>query len=472
MHSLRVQAKLVVVSAKEILQPGQIVIRQGRIVEVVAGQPLTPDVDLGDTVLIPGLVNAHTHLEFSDLKQPLPAGEHFPQWISQVVAYRRQRPEAGLSPLSIERAGQDVEQGVNGPLENAIESGLHEAFCSGTALLGDIVTQPWQRGTLPSSNRFYESVFGSQTLQVPAEWLSHLRPLCFPRIVAFAEVIGLSTKRLQDSWRWAEALVQTSGKDSHIPTCSVSEGTQAENEMLLALGVSPHAPYSLHFPSALEALAQLPDDCLLAMHIAESLDELQWLEHGDGAFGEAYQRLGLSVEVPPPTVDECIALLSSRRRGLLIHGNYLTTKQIGQVARAPGISVVFCPSTHRHFGHTPYPLTALQAAGIPLLLATDSRASNPTLSLWDEVSCARSAHPDVPPKFWLNAVTLAPARALGQAEHFGTLHVGKWASAVALPARRNWTSDNLLAELCGHTAEELSMHPLVSRILSNGIKCF
>ncbi len=450
MTSLRIQAKFVVVSATEIIRSGQIVVRHGRVVEVVAGHARAPDVDLGEAVLLPGLVNAHTHLEFSDLWQPLPAGENFPQWISQVVAYRRQREAAG-----------------NDSLSRAIENGLHEAFASGTVLLGDIVTQPWQPETLPSSNCFADRVFGDQSAQLPTAWLLHLQPLCFPRIVAYAEVIGLSAERLQESWRWAEAILHNQGKDPGRSTPSVGVRQQTASEMLVAFGVSPHAPYSLHFPQTYEALSQLPKNCPLAMHIAESLAELQWLADNSGAFADAYQRLGLSVEAPPPTIEACIELLSQCARGLLVHGNYLTDKQIEQVARAPDISVVYCPRTHRHFNHSAYPLEALQAAGIPVLLATDSRASNPSLSLWDEVHCARSANPSITPEYWFNAVTLAAAHAMGQATDFGTLHTGKWASAVALPARREWTSDNLLAELCARTADELSLRPLVSYMLNS-----
>ncbi len=75
--SCRLQADAIVVSSQEVLAPGQIVISQGRIVDVARPSGQTADIQLDDCVLLPGLINPHTHLEFSDLAEPLPVGEIF-----------------------------------------------------------------------------------------------------------------------------------------------------------------------------------------------------------------------------------------------------------------------------------------------------------------------------------------------------------------------------------------------------------
>ena len=119
----------------------------------------------------------------------------------------------------------------------------------------------------------------------------------------------------------------------------------------------------------------------------------------------------------------------------MIHGNYLAPdEQHFLAAHAERMAVVYCPRTHAYFGHEAYPLSQLLAAGVPVALGTDSRASNPDLSLFEECgsspagtrSCAR-------PGFWSWARWLGAG--LGARRHVGTLAPGKLANlaVIALP---------------------------------------
>ncbi len=98
------------------------------------------------------------------------------------------------------------------------------------------------------------------------------------------------------------------------------------------------------------------------MHIAESLEEREWLEKGTGPFQAVFEKLGVPSNAPRASIMETIEWLASFQRAMLIHGNYLTLNEIERVAESE-ISVVFCPRTHLHFGHSTYPLTAMTKAG-------------------------------------------------------------------------------------------------------------
>ncbi|MEZ6113340.1 MAG: amidohydrolase family protein [Pirellulaceae bacterium] len=115
-----------------------------------------------------------------------------------------------------------------------------------------------------------------------------------------------------------------------------------------------------------------------------------------------------------------------RPRSLVIHGNYLTDDERQFIAEQQGrMTVVYCPRTHAYFGHEPYPLAKLLAAGVPTALGTDSRASNPDLDLWNEVLEVIRRHPQVAPAEVLQMATLNAATALGLASELGSLTPGK-----------------------------------------------
>jgi cytosine/adenosine deaminase-related metal-dependent hydrolase len=376
------------------LRDGVLTARGERIVAVGPDGPAGAPVDLGDVALLPGLVNAHTHLEFSGLEAPLDRpGTALPDWIRAVVAWRRTTPR---SP-------------------GAIERGLAQSLAAGTTLLGDIL-QPDQREALAAA--------------------------AAPDVVGFLELLGLKPDRRRQ-----------------LDSLAARHLSERSTDAQFVPGLSPHAPYSTH-PGLVRAAVRLAGSAHpVAMHLAESRQELELLATGHGPFRDLLEELGAwspEVFAAPRRIADYLEVLSAAGRSLVIHGNYLTDHEASLIARQAGrMSLVYCPRTHAYFGHEPYPLVRRLAAGVPVALGTDGRASNPDLSLLAEMRAVARLHSDLPPDRILELGTLAGARALGLEADHGSLAPGKLANAVVVPLPAGEWADPaaaLLADTAGPIA--------------------
>jgi cytosine/adenosine deaminase-related metal-dependent hydrolase len=200
--------------------------------------------------------------------------------------------------------------------------------------------------------------------------------------------------------------------------------------------ISPHAPYSVH-PMMLETLVDISIKAKapLAMHVAESLSEIEWIENQSGPFADLLQMLGAFFpnELNHYSVAKVIEQLSRAPRSLLIHGNYLKGFEIKLIAKNRGkMSVVFCPRTHQFFQHDEYPLADLLKAGIRVGLGTDSRASNPDLNLLREGQQVATLFTGMPPTKIVEMMTLDGAKALGCDEMYGSIEPGKSCRLVSI----------------------------------------
>ncbi len=341
----------------------------GRIARVDSAAPDGPVEDLGDVILMPGLVNAHAHLEFSDLTAPLgQPGMSLPAWIRLVISERKR---------------------ANHKAAAAIAAGMAESRAAGVTAIGEISTAP-AAAYLDSDPK--------------------------PAVVALQEAIGFSAHRVDSVFNDL-----TSRLDAAPPPT----------------GLSPHAPYTVH-PRLLERIVELAAarGVPVAMHLAESPEELQLLSDGDGPFRDLLDERSMwdADAIPRGSRPlDYLRRLATAPRALVIHGNYLDADEIeflGQ--RRDAMAVVYCPRTHAWFGHTTYPLDAMLQRGVRIALGTDSRASNPDLDLMAEVRFAARQFPQVDPAMWLRMATLDAAIALGLGDEAGSLTPGKWADMIAL----------------------------------------
>lgn len=400
----RIQADFIVVEPGRILPGGQLLVSDNRIVEVVEDSQIEPDLHLNGQTLLPGLINSHTHLEFSDLTEPFQAAGSFPEWISTVVQHRRRQAQS-LSSDQLEQHRRAT-----------LLRGMIECAQSGTSVLVDIATEPWQLLEAVELIRKLDSNQATLSCEDLKETGRDLAELILPAVIALSEMIGLDEARFSHTSQWAQSLIESFGKETL-------------RDRVLSVGYSPHAPYSLIHPHALDQFKLLDRSLPVAMHVAESLEELEWAEHGRGSFRDVYQRIGLPTDSPRMQIDQAIDLLAEFERPLLIHGNYLNEQQLDRIARGHisqgRIAIVYCPRTHQHFRHRPYPLDMILERGIPILLGTDSRASNPDLSVWEECRTASRLHPNWMPEQILAAVTTLPAKHLGIQCDFGSLAIGR-----------------------------------------------
>ncbi|MCC9609204.1 amidohydrolase family protein [Blastopirellula sp. JC732] len=370
------QAKWLIPVDQPPIENGLLSVADGRIVAVGENLSGAAPIDLGDVALAPGLVNAHTHLEFSDIDAPLgEAGMEFPLWIQQVVGRRRAAGEL----LETQKAA-------------AISAGIRESQEQGIAALGEITTMPY-------------------SLEMYAEE---------PGVVSLLELIGLSPERGAELLEAAKSHLQQ-GK---------SRG--------MAVGLSPHAPYSVHRDVVAVAARMSADTKTpLAMHLAESRDELQLLDSQSGLFREMLEKFGVwrdDAFSPRKRPVDYLRMLAVAHHALLIHGNYFDDAEINFVAARPAkMTVVYCPRTHAYFDHPKHPLAELLRRGASLAIGTDSRASNPDLALWRDVQLAAKSFPEISPEAWLSMVTESPAKALGIETAFGALAVGRGAKLIAFP---------------------------------------
>ena len=149
--------------------------------------------------------------------------------------------------------------------------------------------------------------------------------------------------------------------------------------------------------------------------------------------------------------------LSTVNRGLVIHGNYLDATEFDWLQNHPQVSVVYCPRTHAYFQHTPHPWRELLDRGVNVALGTDSRGSNPDLSLWREMLLLAMTFPDVDPALILAMGTRSGAVALGCESKAGTLEPGKPAELACVPLPATHDSDCYRLLFSGSDA--MPVHP-------------
>jgi cytosine/adenosine deaminase-related metal-dependent hydrolase len=331
------------------------------------------EIDLGDVILMPGLVNAHTHLEFSGLSHPLGTPRApFADWLREVIAYRR---EGSFQP------------------REAMLAGLAESAAAGVTSIGDIAT------VLPEL--FFD--------RAPAS----------AHVTSFAEFIGLGAVRAEaQAERLPDLAARWEGED-------------------VVRGLSPHAPYTVRLELFEAIVRAADEHLLpVAFHLAESRDELQMLATGDGPLVDLMRGMGVwdADAVPTGTRPlDYLERLADLRRALVIHGNYLADDEIEFLARHfPRLSTVYCPRTHAYFGHERHPLLRLLAAGAAVALGTDGRCTNPDLDLLAEMRQVATAFPELRPERIVQLGTIDGAAALERSEVCGTLTPGKRADFVVL----------------------------------------
>lgn len=373
------------------LEGGRVTVVGERITAVgVDRQP--GEVDLGDQVLLPGLVNAHTHLEFSRLTQPLPFERTFASWIRNVVQWRRGESDADC--------------------DAAIQQGLAELSHAGVAAVGEISTRPWHQPVRAGEG---------ERMKAPGE-------LRVPQLVVFDEVLGLQPEARAS---------QMADATQHV--CHGRELAQGAVNCWPDWwpGLSPHAPYSVGRELFADVVSLAREsNCPVAMHLAETREELELLESGTGPLAELFAewglwRLGQRAAFRSPR--EVLEQLLSLSRVLIIHGNYLSDRELDLLAGRDQFSVVYCPRTHSYFQHDRYPLVELKRRGIRVALGTDSRASNPDLSLLSEVRHVAALHPEVAPAELIEMATRNGAEALGLGHLFGTITPHRRAVFCVLP---------------------------------------
>jgi len=376
---IRYHARWVVPIAEPPIANGTVGVDDGRIAYVGtrADAPGGADDDLGDVILMPGLVNAHCHLELTAMRGFLEDLD-FRRWILRLTAARR-------AVLDRDR------------LLDAARFGIEEGVCAGITTYADTC----------------ESGVAMQAMREAGV-----------RGVMYQEVFGPDPASCDAAIRDLEDRI---GALRYVETD------------LVRLGVSPHAPYTVsdalfRATTTLATRHSLP----MAIHIAEGQLESLLVLKGAGGFADGLRNRGIDVR---PRARSPIQLLADLgvlgAKPLLIHCVRIDALDVATIADMQ-CAVVHCPASNAKLGHGIAPLAELLAAGVVAGLGSDSVASNNRMDILEEArlallmqrvklaSCETPSADDV-----LELATIGGARALGLDDRIGTLEVGKSADLAA-----------------------------------------
>ncbi len=212
---------------------------------------------------------------------------------------------------------------------------------------------------------------------------------------------------------------------------------EVEEDPLLTVGITPHAPYSVP-GEQIRAAVLLADELARpwCTHWVETRAERDFLLGDMGVLPIYIMDLLAQCNVRSPrqpAIDYLEHCCRGARPGLLAHFNYAEAGDAERLAAA-GHAVAYCPRAHRYFGHSPHPYREMMSAGVSVVIGTDSAASNESRALLEELRFLRRHIPDAPSaETLLQMVTLDAARALGLHGQIGSLEAGKQADLAAFP---------------------------------------
>ncbi len=359
---------------------GEVVVEDGHIAAVRARQtPAAECRDFGDAVLLPGLVNAHSHLEYTALRGFLEDVPFFP-WVRALTA---------------SKASLDADDWLW-----SARLGALECAASGITTLGD-------------------NTDAGVTMRVLSE--------SGQRGIVYQELFGID-----DREPVAPIMEALQAKIAAHRACASER---------VAIGVSPHALYTIRPElftaiNAYAAAEHLPT----SIHIAESPAESALTERGEGPFAEMYARRGINWDVPHSTPTEYANFMGALTpTTLAVHCVHQTPSDIALLAETQS-AIIHCPKSNAKLGAGIAPLSLwLKTEGLRIGLGTDSAVSNNSLDLWEEMRFAlllqRASREDaeaVTARDVLRLATLGGAEAMGLSSQIGSLTPGKRADLIAV----------------------------------------
>jgi cytosine/adenosine deaminase-related metal-dependent hydrolase len=363
------------------IRDGWVAVEDGRILSVGQGngrdaQALGPLRRLGEVALLPGLVNAHTHLELSWLRNRVPPANVFTSWVKQLMVARGGRVERIDDPAVTAAATQAA----------------REALETGTAAVGDI------------SNSL-------ASVRVIAD--AGLRGLVFHELLGFKETSGALIER----------------------TAASRTDAVAAGDGRVRVSIAPHAPYSVS-PELFRAVRDAVSASAVqrtSIHVGESPEETELLASGTGEWATMLRWIGAWRDdwVPPGTgpVEYLDSLGTLDAGTLVVHGVQLSDDSLARV-RSRGATLVTCPRSNQWVGVGVPPIERFYRSGVAIAVGTDSLASVADLNLFEEMKAMHWLAPAVPAARLLESATLVGARALGLGDELGSLTAGKRAEIV------------------------------------------
>jgi len=321
-------------------------------------------IDLGNSAIVPGFVNTHTHLELTHLHKCINYNGDFTDWIRQLVKARKDWSENDYL--------------------SSIRSGIKKSLESGTTTVADITRNGISLDELQKSRI---------------------------RKKLFYELIDFNPDSVKSTIDIFKNMTNGIGQDD-----------------LLSIGIFPHAPYTVSEELYRECKRVSKElGISIATHISETNDEVEFLTRGTGKFVSLLKNFNMLNNWKPPGLRPVNYLenIGFLKNGcILVHCNYLSEEEIDQVKESNS-TIVFCPRSHKYFRHNEHPFYKPECRGIiNIALGTDSLASNDSLSILDEMKYIYSQHKTVKPQKIFNMGTTAGAAALNMADSIGKLKPG------------------------------------------------
>lgn len=378
------RAKIVLPITAPPIEDGAVFVVGNKIQAVQPWKDLRPHLrekalDLGDAILLPGLVNAHCHLDYTDMAGQLPPPKTFTDWIAAITAHR-----SGWGYSDYARSWL---------------RGAHQLLRTGTTTVADIESMPDL---------------------LPEAW--EATPL---RIFSFMEMTGIKSRR--NPWEILREAIE-----------KIESLRHSRNRAWL----SPHAPYSTR-PELLQLTAKTihKRHWRACIHAAESEQEFEMFQHARGKMHDWLKRnardnsdCGLGSPVAHLARTKLLG-----ENVLAIHVNYLAKGDATLLAKNK-THVVHCPRSHDFFRHTKFERERLAKAGVNVCLGTDSLATTrktgknkPELDMFAEMRSLATHDKAVSLEEILRMATVNGARALGLAGVIGELSKNSSADLIALP---------------------------------------
>lgn len=351
------------------IRHGGVLVSSASIVQVGPAEQLArvglrgPRHDYPGCVIMPGLVNAHSHLAMTCLKDVV-ASMPFHEWLERI-------------PIAFRALSDD-------DIAASIAHGAHRAVASGTTVVGDIAYGPESL-----------AICGDAGLAGTFYW----------------EVLGLTPSEL------AERLYELEYPSDPATGCSER----------YRCGLSPHATYTSGpaLLSATRRLAQA-QGASFAVHLAESAAETELLRTGAGPLAKVAARLAHGFVPPDTSPVSYLDSLGVLDDAIIVHAVRVLPTDIPRLARSK-TRIVLCPRSNEYLHNGVAPAWRFERATIPLALGTDSLASNSDLDLFEEARALRASEPRFDARRLIEIMTSGGARVLGMHDSFGELATGKQA---------------------------------------------